>query len=185
MRRTLWVGGVAMTLGIAACGGGSNGPPASGTGAAATTVGGPAASGLTGFGATTAAWDAHHPSGGVQYSAVMKMGGRIISYDIALPEGTTLAAAEEFVLSQLPPDTKQTAAFAATTSGNKQSCLLLNYQSTTLAGLLGSAPFNDTLGAAGAYLETRSASAPAAALDHSNVNFAGLMLGWNRGGDGC
>jgi len=187
MRRSLLAGGLAATLAIAACGAGSTGNATSSTVAASiSSLGtGSTADGLTGFGATTAAWDANHRTDANQYSAVTAMGGRIISYDVSLPQGTTVSAAERFVLEQLPPDTKQTAAFSAKAGSGSQTCLLLNYQSPMLAKLLGSGPFDDTLGAVGAYLETRSAAALKGPLERSNVTFAGLMLGWNRGADGC
>jgi hypothetical protein len=182
MRRSLLAGGLVVTLSMAACGASSTGDAVSTTVGVATTAAG---ADLTGFGAVSASWDANHRSDAGRYSAVTSMGGRIISYDISFPQGTTLPAAEQFVREQLPPDTKETATFSAKAASGSQSCMLLNYQSPTLANLLGSGPFDDPLGAVGAYLETRSASAPQAPLARNDVTFAGLMLGWNRGGDGC
>jgi hypothetical protein len=177
MRCGMLVGGLAVLVGAAGCG-------ASSTQGDHTTSTAPSvAAPLSGFGATTLAWDEHDQ--GHQYSAVTSMGGRVISYHVNWPEGTTLAEAEQFILGQLPPDSKLIAKFARKTADDQGSCLMLNYQSPTLAALLGAAPFDDPLGAIGAYLETISSGGTVAPLMSGNVDFGGISLGWNRGTDPC
>jgi hypothetical protein len=124
---------------------------------------------LTALGATVAQWDAHHQQDpkaekgsaflphypvGDAYGAVNVTDGRIDGYDLGFAEGTPLAGAENLLLQQLPADTKLKGSFMAKTSDGTGSCLILNYQSATLAAVFGA---NDPSGAASGSLETINA----------------------------
>ncbi|HEY3810165.1 MAG TPA: hypothetical protein VGL49_01930, partial [Acidimicrobiales bacterium] len=173
-------------------------------GATAATPPPGAADGLTGFGATSAEWNAHHradttkapgaaylpyisgPSGlgGDQYQRVRVTAGRVISYGITLPQGTSQAAAEQFLAVQLPSDAKLTNAFNGPAVGGG-SCLLLNYQSPTLGRVLGAAPIGDPRGTVGAELSTLAVGGSATSLDRGNVNSGIIDLVAISPGDSC
>jgi hypothetical protein len=109
------------------------------------------ASNLTGFGATTAAWNAAHkmapPYGGLpaygpgvvtpqgripQFSEVQSTSGRISQYIEVLPNGTSLAAAMKAARASLP-STAVAKSFVVTTS-----CAFWNLTSDELKTALGS-----------------------------------------------
>jgi hypothetical protein len=162
------------------------------------------ADGLTGFGATAAEWAAHHqadptkapgtaylpyvngPAGlsGDQYQRVQVTAGRVTSYGITLPEGTSLAAAEQFLAAQLPADAKLTSTFTGPAAGGG-SCLLLNYQSATLGRVLGAPPIGDPRGTVGAELSTLAVGISSPSLDRSNVDAGIIDLVAISPGDGC
>jgi hypothetical protein len=207
----------AIGLGLAACGSGSHpaAPPTRASSLPTTPSTAPApaagptptatsADGLTGFGATSAEWNAHHrtdttkapgaaylpyisgPAGlsGDQYHSVQVTAGRVISYGITLPQGTSLTAAEQFLAAQLPSDAKLTNAFTGPAAGGG-SCLLLNYQSPTVGRVLGAAPIGDPRGTVGTELSTLAVGGSAASLDRGNVNSGIIDLVAISPGDSC
>jgi hypothetical protein len=139
---TLAVGGL-----LAGCGGAST-PPAT------TAAVGPK---LAGVGATTAQWNARHPSGsgsaahGVSYGPVvpMKSGAidtytevtttddRVVGWTMAFADGTTIGAAEAEVRAQLPDDTRQTASRRATFGSSSDTCEIVSFESQKLKQALG------------------------------------------------
>jgi hypothetical protein len=146
---------------LAGCGGkavpGANGHP--------TTSGGVSSGlSLTGLGATTAAWDAHHgrasngspggPSYGPeipfasgeieQFTAVKTIAGRISGWHMAFRDGTAIAAAEQQLYAQLPADARQTASRRSTFTGSTDICEMVSYESASLAKALG--PGHGTMG---------------------------------------
>ena len=109
------------------------------------------ASGLTGFGATVAAWNSTHatassyaglpaygptvatPQGRTpQFVQVQSQNGRISQYIEVLPNGTSLAAAKRAALANLPP-TAVAKSFVTTTS-----CAFWNFTSDDVGTALGS-----------------------------------------------
>jgi hypothetical protein len=146
---------------LAGCGG--NAAPAA-NGHPTTTGPGSAGPSLSGLGATTAAWDAHHarattsspggPSYGPpipfasgeveQFTAVKISDGRITGWHMAFRDGTTIANAEQQLYAQLPADARQTASRRSTFTGSTDICEMVAYESASLAKALG--PGDGTMG---------------------------------------
>jgi hypothetical protein len=119
-----------------------------------TAVGGPK---LSGLGATQAQWDAHHKAGsgsaarGTSYGPAIALvggaidqftqvnleNGRVVSWDMAFTDGTTIASAESQVRAQLPADTRQTASRRATFGSSPDTCEIVAFESHTLTTALG------------------------------------------------
>jgi hypothetical protein len=108
---------------------------------------------LTAFGALDAAWETHHradpdflpgsaydvspdlpPIGqhaGARYTQVEHIGGRVLVYDMTEYPGTDSQKATEAAIKELPEDAK------LVWSQQKDTCMQLQYQSKTLAQVLG------------------------------------------------
>ena len=146
------------------------------------------------FGATTAAWDSCHqvdskyvnesgylpfspsPGGGEdQFAGVSHNGGRVVGWLEAFPEGTPLAIAEHTMETQLPPDAQQTANFRAHSSDGTSACVLINYQSATLAQWIGGGAWGDTDGAIGVSLYQVNADG-SGSEDTDEVNTANVDI---------
>jgi hypothetical protein len=147
------------------------------------------------FGATDAAWaSCHQPDnkysngsaylpfvpgaggGSDEYTAVSHTGGRVDGWSMAFPDGTPLAAAEQELLAQLPPDTHETATFHAHSADGSMACVFVNYRSATVASWLGSNPWGDPQGAIGtAFWQTNadgSGSLSTKTVNTANVDIA-------------
>ena len=113
--------------------------------------------GITGFGATTAAWKASHtldqrysagtvynpdPSipAGAEYDLVMFQDGRVLGYDLQFAN-LPVAAARAKVAGELPHDTRRVAFVV------KSTCAFELLRSATLARALGSKAIGDSSGA--------------------------------------
>jgi hypothetical protein len=119
------------------------------------------ASGLKGFGATEAVWDAHHTKalGTVgcdlpfscygpivdtthgkrpQFTSVQKAGGRVSGFLYLMASDTSEAMAKQEVLALLPADTRSTGSGALlhSTEDPDDTCLAWNLQSATIAHAL-------------------------------------------------
>ena len=119
---------------------------------------------LSGLGATTAEWDAHHgrattgspggPSYGPQipfgrgkveqFTAVKVDNGRITGWHMAFRDGTAIASSEQQVYAQLPADARQTASRRSTFTGSTDTCEIVTFESATLTKVLGAG--NGTVG---------------------------------------
>jgi hypothetical protein len=156
-RTRLWLVAFAvpvLPLLLAGCGG--NAAPGA-NGHSTTTLPASAGPSLTGLGATTAAWNAHHdrattsspggPSYGPeipfaagqveQFTAVQITGGRITGWHMAFRDGTAIANAEQQLYAQLPADARQTASRRSTFTGGTDICEMVSYESASLTKALG------------------------------------------------
>lgn len=142
------------------------------------------------FGATTAAWDSCHqvdpqhpnesgygpfipaPGGGEdQFAAVDHTGGRVVGFIEAFTDGTVLAIAQHTIETQLPPDAQQTAIYHAQSRDGTSACILINYESASLAQWIGGGPWGDTQGAIGVDLYQVNADG-SGSRDTTKVNTA-------------
>lgn len=114
---------------------------------------------LSGLGATTAEWTAHHgrattsspdgPSYGPsipfasgeveQFTAVKITSGRITGWHMAFRDGTSIANVEQQVYAQLPADARQTASRRSTFTGSTDICEMVAFESASLSKVLGTA----------------------------------------------
>ena len=142
--------------------------------------------GLTGFGASVAQWNAHHSSdGGTDYgptfsllsgsqhewTAATPSGGRIVGYTRAMPQGTSIAAAKQAILDELPSDA---------TTGLYQietNCAIWGLQSSTITAVLGPQPWGDTQGQIGVVLYSLD-SGGNKFFDPNDVEQAEVALFW-------
>lgn len=202
MRRGVLLAVVA--LGVAGCSGSAGShsatgltPPAS-VASTATSAASAPADGLTGFGATQAAWDAHHTADtGVQasgsynpdpalpktkdgavndaYVAVTTDGGRVDAYFLRFTARSTADALAK-VEAELPPDATLTA--PVVTSGLVDSkCLILTATSPTIGKALG--------GADGSRVGIELQSWDATHLDQSAIASAVLVTADKGDAPGC
>lgn len=159
----------------------------------------PSTDGLSGYGATSSAWDgAHQPDpsfypgvaylpvidgaggGQDQYTAAERTDGRVVGYELTLPAGTTVQAAQQAVLADFPADAHVVGSFNATgiqadSQGNQSQCVLFNVQSPKLAAVLAPAPYSDASGTIGVELYT-TASDGSPTFDPANINIADVGL---------
>ncbi len=157
---------------------------------------------LTGLGATTAAWDAHHTADSTkspgssflpkvtnageladEYATVNYGAGRVTSYSLQLPDGTSLAAAEAFIMQQLPTDAKETSSYHGT-GADGGTCLFLNYQSPTLAQALAAPAIGDPQGIVGVELSSLTANL-SDTFNSSDVNSGTVGITANTASTGC
>ena len=150
-RRAVGVVLAASGLGLAACSGAPSASPPSGPPAR--------------LGSSLTAWQATRPAAGgsgygrtvtvdgasrAQYSDVTTAAGKVTGWHQAFPAGTRLARAEAAVRAALPTDARQTASWRGTFARGEGLCEFVNYQSVSLAGLLGTAapdPSGSNIGA--------------------------------------
>lgn len=59
---------------------------------------------ITGFGATQDAWNGAHTADTSRYSSVFATGGRILSYEMHLPDGQSVDQAKAAALKEFPSD---------------------------------------------------------------------------------
>lgn len=166
--------------------------------APATSLTAAASDGLTGFGATQQAWDAHHTAdadkmaSGVynpdpalpktkdgqvndEYSGVTADGGRVDSYFRAFTARSTDAALA-LVKAELPPDAVLSKP-VVTTGVVDSKCLILSATSPTLGKVLG--------GANGSRVEIELQSWTATELDQSAIAAAALVSANKGDAPGC
>lgn len=167
----------------------------------------PKAPTITGYGATQSDWNANHQvdnrydSGSVydatpglgldtqhddKYYAVLTQSGRILTYEMRLPNGSSLAAARAEIMQEFPEDA------AVVWQQNKDQCSQMEISSATLgnASVLGSSDIGDPQGQVFVEFQTDSTSSENlnSYYDPSNVNLATLNLGsYNTANDapGC
>jgi hypothetical protein len=152
-------------------------------------------SGLTGFGATDGAWNASHTEAsgfdpGSTYGAIVPIpgdsrqhqwagvdhsAGRIIGFTYSMPAETTEAAAKHDLAAQLPPDATTTS-FTVQHDSAGNVCAFWNLRSSTIAQVLGGAPFGDSAGDIGIELFTVSADASSYTYDPRDVNTTSVNL---------
>ncbi len=152
------------------------------SGATPTPV--PSASGIVGFGATTAAWNATHtadtryapgsvfdPIPGLgpddqhdaKYYAVVVQDGRVVAYSERLPQGS-LAQATDAALLELPTDGK------VLWTATRDTCAQMDLQSDELAKAMG--------GSGMVFVEvTTGTAAGGGGYDPKNANELFFMLG--------
>ena len=201
MHRTLLLATVALAL--AGCSSGSSKPAAAPAARVATTATpAPAtaqtAGGLTGFGASQQAWDAHHAAdtdkagAGVynpdptlpktkdgqvndDYVGVTADGGRVDSYNLVFTARPT-AAALTAVKAELPADAVLSKP-VVTTGLVDSKCLILTATSTTVGKALG--------GTNGSRIEVELQSWDPTALDQSAIMSAVLVTANKGNAPGC
>lgn len=204
--KLLAVGLVAAVL-ISACGRSASTPPSTlsaptTTAPHSTTIPASSSDGLTGFGATEAEWDNHHNADttkapgsafgpivttsdgeqGDEYADVAYGGGRVTGYNLQLPDGTSLTAAEAIVAEQLPSDAKLTGTYHSTFPDGG-TCLYLNYTSSILKRLLAAPQIGDSQGIVGVELWTLTAAGDQ--FNSQDVNNGSLGLLANTTSTGC
>jgi hypothetical protein len=112
----------------------------------AQAAAGVADDGLTSFGATMAAWNAHHRSGAA-YSNVTPQGGRVVEYTIST--GTlAVDAAIKRVKHELPGDSRQI------WSAQKGNCYQVELTSATVGRALAAGAIGDSSGGVLAMIST-------------------------------
>lgn len=168
----------------------------------------PTAPAITGYGATQSDWDKNHQadsrydSGSVynatpglglddqhndKYYEVSAQNGRILTYEMRLPNQSSLTIAKAEVMQEFPSDAQ--VIWQKTTAGQ---CSQMEISSATLgnAAILGSSAIGDPQGQVFVEFQTDSASSSSlnSYYDASNVNLATLNLGsYNTAADapGC
>lgn len=167
----------------------------------------PKAPTITGYGATQSDWNANHQvdnrydSGSVydatpglgldtqhddKYYAVLTQNGRILTYEMRLPNGSSLAAAKAEIMQEFPVDAK------VVWQQTQDQCSQMEISSATLgsASVLGSSGIGNPQGQVFIEFQTDSNSTENlnSYYDASNVNIATLNLGsYNTAADapGC
>jgi hypothetical protein len=135
----LAVSALGVALAVSACG-----SPGGATGAARAGLTSHEA--LTSLGATTAAWNAHHPSSAAD-SNVTQQGGRVVEYTVNT--GTiSIAAAIKQAKQQLPSDTREIWAAA------RGNCYQVELTSSTLGRALSAREIGDAGGGVLAIINT-------------------------------
>jgi hypothetical protein len=191
-----------LALGLAACGATPTAAPTTTT----TVIG----NNLTGLGATTAQWNAHHtvapggpiPEGGFEpdtvygpfipapgggeneWTAVNDADGRVVDWDQALPEGTNELTALDDVLRELPADAKSMSAQTVFSASGSIACLQVNLTSAMLNAALGPKPIGDSGGDIGIELFTTTASGDVT-YEVKNIDTATVSIAWNQISNGC
>lgn len=156
----------------------------------------PKAPTITGYGATQSDWNANHQvdnrydSGSVynatpglgldtqhddKYYAVLTQSGRILTYEMRLPNGSSLAAARAEIMQEFPSDA--TVVWQQT----KDQCSQMEISSATLgnSSVLGSSDIGNPQGQVFVEFQTDSTSTENlnSYYDPSNVNLATVNLG--------
>jgi hypothetical protein len=118
------------------------------TGAVSHSAGATSASddGLTGFGATMAAWNAHHRNGSA-YSNVTPQDGRVVEYTVTTGS-IPIAAAIERAKAELPADSRETWV------AQKGNCYQVELTSSTVGHVLGDPAIGDPAGGILAIIST-------------------------------
>ena len=144
-------------LGLAAC----SSPPAS------SAPSGPPAR----LGSTLTQWQATRPASGdggygraipidgtttAEYTDVTTHQGRVVGWHQVFPAGSRLARAEAAVRTALPTDARQTASWRGADAGGGGFCEVVNYQSASLASVLGTGAPTSSGGAIGAEFYERT-----------------------------
>jgi hypothetical protein len=137
---------------------------------------------VTGIGALTADWDAHHspntsqssgPDVGIgnrEWTSIEKREGRIVYFDLNFPLGTSQGAAISRVLAQFPPDAVAGPVMHVQHApGDGDACTWLSLSSAILAKALGALPHGNGAGRVDVVLRSLS---PTGAYDRSNVDTA-------------
>jgi len=155
---------------------------------------------ITGIGATSAAWDAHHtvdpkvPGGSAfgptvdgqdEYTEVTATNGIVTSFVLTLPSGTSQPAAEQQALAQLPSDAVVTASGPVGPDAVGNTCFYLNATSARLARALAASPVGDTQGVVGIELATNTTGVAAAPYNPGNVNSVTLATEAFLPSNGC
>lgn len=159
----------------------------------------PPAQPIIGFGATIADWNANHvadtrfntnavynpdPSLGYdelhdsKYYMVQVQNGQVLGYEMRLPNGSSLSAAQAEIMQEFPPDASILWQ-QARTSDPSDSCYQMEIKSSRLGQALSEPAIGDAAGEVWVELftDTPQNVNENSVYDGSNVNGANLMLG--------
>jgi hypothetical protein len=72
-----------------------------------------------------------------EFTAIRPENGRIVGWNMAFRDGTTITTAEQQVRAELPADARQTASRRATFRHSPDTCEIVSFQSRSLTKVLG------------------------------------------------